>query len=128
MKTRKMPTLILLTLLFLSGCGVHTSLVGNLNGNMTNVELTRKNFTVLERISGTSTATYIMGIGGLSNKALIEKAKADMLSRHDLSRHDLTGGSMAIINLTVEDHVSSFLIFYVKRTVTVSAHLIEFTD
>ncbi|HOC85958.1 MAG TPA: hypothetical protein PLP79_01020 [Prolixibacteraceae bacterium] len=123
MKTRKMPTLILLTLLFLSGCGVHTSLVGNLNGNMTNVELTRKNFTVLERISGTSTATYIMGIGGLSNKALIEKAKADMLSRHDL-----TGGSMAIINLTVEDHVSSFLIFYVKRTVTVSAHLIEFTD
>jgi hypothetical protein len=45
-----------------------------------------------------------------------------------LSRHDLTGGSMAIINLTVEDHVSSFLIFYVKRTVTVSAHLIEFTD
>ncbi|HNZ68064.1 MAG: DUF6567 family protein [Prolixibacteraceae bacterium] len=118
-----MPTLILLTLLFLSGCGVHTSLVGNLNGNMTNVELTRKNFTVLERISGTSTATYIMGIGGLSNKALIEKAKADMLSRHDL-----TGGSMAIINLTVEDHVSSFLIFYVKRTVTVSAHLIEFTD
>ena len=123
MKNLKIAIVLTLTAFLFQGCGIHSTLVGNLNGNMTNVELTRKNFTVLERISGTSTATCIMGIGGLSNKALIEKAKADMLSRHNL-----TGGSKAIVNLTVEEHVSMVLFFYVKRTVTVSAHLIEFTD
>lgn len=123
MKTLKIVIIFFLTMTLFSGCGIHTALFGNLYSNVTSVELNKKNFQVLERISGSSTATYIMGIGGLSNKALIEKAKADMLSRHNL-----TGGSKAIVNLTVEDHVSAFLFFYVKRTVTVSAHLVEFTE
>ncbi len=123
MKTIKIFATVLLTAILLSGCGIHTALVGNLTGNMTNVELSKKNFKVVELISGTSSATYIMGIGGLTHKALIEKAKADMFSRHDL-----TGGPKAIVNMTVEDHFATYLIFYVKRTVTVSAHIVEFTE
>ncbi len=123
MKTLKIVAIFVLTVTLLSGCGIHTALVGNLNSNVTSVELSKNNFKVLERISGTSSATYIMGIGGLSNKALIEKAKADMLSRNDL-----TGGSKAIVNMTVEEHIAVYFIIHCVRTVTVSAHLIEFTE
>ncbi len=123
MKTLKIASLFILLSLFFSGCGISTALVGNVNGNLTNVELSRKNFKVIDRISGTSSTSYILGIGGISAKALVEKAKADMLSKQDL-----TGGSRAIVNVTVEEHISSWFIFYMVRTVTVSAHLIEFTD
>jgi len=44
------------------------------------------------------------------------------------ARNDLTGSSKAVVNVTVEEHIAAFLIFYVRRTVTVSAHVIEFTD
>ncbi len=123
MKTIKIATLFFLTLFLLTGCGIHTAMVGNLNGNVTNVELNCKNFKVLERISGSSTATYILGIGGVPQKALIEKAKADMFAGHDL-----TGTSRAIVNVTVEEHLTAYFIFYAIRTITVSAHLIEFTE
>ncbi len=123
MKTLKIVAIFFLTMTLLSGCGIHTALVGNLNSNVTNVELSKKNFKVLERISGTSSATYILGIGGMSEKALIEKAKANMLEKIDL-----IGGSKAIVNVTVEEHVAFYFIFQCVRTVTVSAHLIEFTE
>ncbi len=123
MKSLKNAILLLLAAFLFQGCGIHTALMGNLTGNMTNVELSKKNFKVVEKISGTSDATYIMGIGGLSHKALIEKARADMLKGTDL-----TGSSKAIVNVTVEEHLASYLVFYVKRTVTVSAHIVEFTE
>ncbi len=123
MKNLKIAMALLLVTFLFQGCGIHTALVGNLTGNMTSVELSKKNFKVVERISGSSDATYIMGIGGLSHKALIEKARADMLKGTDL-----TGSSKAIVNMTVEEHLASYLIFYVKRTVTVSAHVVEFTE
>lgn len=123
MKSLKIAITLLLVAFLFHGCGIHTALMGNLTGNMTNVELSKKNFKVIERISGTSDATYIMGIGGLSHKALIEKARADMLKGTDL-----TGNARAVVNVTVEEHLASYLIFYVKRTVTVSAHVVEFTE
>lgn len=123
MKVLNISVVILFATLLLPGCGIHTALVGNMAGHMTNVELARKNFKVVDKISGTYTATYIMGVGGLSHKALIEKAKADMFARNDL-----TGSSKAVVNVAVEEHIAAFLIFYVRRTVTVSAHVIEFTD
>lgn len=123
MKPILIIVVLILTSFFLDGCGIHTAFVGNMAGHMTNVELARKNFKVVDRISGSSTATYIMGVGGLSHKALIEKAKADMFTRHDL-----TGSAKAVVNVTVEEHITAYLFFYVKRTVTVNAHVVEFTD
>ena len=67
-------------------------------------------------------ALYIFGIGGLSKKALIAEARAKMLARSNI-----IGGSKAVINETVEVSYSffPFVRFY---NVTVSAHIIEFTD
>ena len=67
--------------------------------------------------------TYIFGIGGHSNKALIEKAKSKMLENANL-----IGGARAIINLTTESHISIIYPIYFKRTITVSGHIVEFTD
>ncbi|GAB2611405.1 DUF6567 family protein [Belliella aquatica] len=113
----------LVTIFLLNSCGLHTTHVGNINGNMTNVELSKKNFQVVERVSGTSTATYIFGIGGLSNKALIEKAKSKMLQKADI-----VGGSKAIVNLTTESHLSDIFPFYFRWTVTISGHIVEFVE
>lgn len=39
---------------------------------------------------------------------------------------NLINGSKAIINVTTEEHFSGFAPFYVKRSITVSAQVIEF--
>ena len=41
---------------------------------------------------------------------------------------DLTGGAKAIINVTSESHLTFVLPFYTRKTITVSAHIVEFTD
>ena len=123
MKQIKTLSTLFLLAIILSSCGVHSTLVTNTNSNATNVELSKKNFTILDQVSGESSANYIMGIGGLSNKALIENAKADMLKKANL-----LGGSKALVNVTIESHYSAFYIFYFKKTVTISAHIVEFTE
>lgn len=107
----------------MTSCGIHSAMVGNINNNTTNVELSKKNFKVIDRVSGQSTATYVFGIGGLSNKALIEKAKTKMLENANL-----TGSSKAIINVTTESHNTLVVPFLYQKTVTVSAHIIEFIE
>jgi len=112
-----------LFLIMLGGCGVHSAYVSNVNSNSSVVNLSMKNFEVVERVSGSSTATYFLGIGGISNKALINKAKANMLEHAFMA-----GKARAIINVTNESHVTFVLPFFVQKTVTVSAHIIEFTN
>ena len=123
MKKLKQLSFCAIIILLFSSCGLHTTHVGNFNGNMTNVELSKKNFQVVERVSGKSSATYIFGIGGLSNKALVEKAKSKMLQNAEI-----VGGSKAIVNLTTESHLSNIFPFYFRRTVTISGHIVEFTE
>lgn len=107
----------------MASCGIHSAMVGNINNNTTNVELSENNFKVIEKVSGKSNATYVLGFGGLSNKALIEKAKSKMLEKANL-----IGGSKAIINLTTESHTSIVYPLFFKRTITVSGHIVEFTE
>lgn len=121
MKTFKIITIVILSTFLLSSCGVNTALVANLNNNTTNVELSQKNFKVIEQVSGSSSAKYILGIGGIKEKALVEKAKAKMLENSNLN-----GSSKAIINQTTETHITMVFPFYYKVTVIVSAHIIEF--
>lgn len=90
--------------------------------NMTEIELSRKNFKVINSVQGEAQAMYVFGIGGLSKKALISEARADMLSKADI-----VGGSKAIINETVEVK-HSFLPFVRKFKVIISGHIIEFTE
>lgn len=123
MKKIKILSLVFLTSILMTSCGIHSARVGNINNNTTNVELSKKNFKVIDRVSGQSTATYILGIGGLSNKELIEKAKTKMLENANL-----TGSSKAIINVTTESHNTLVVPFFYQKTVTVSAHIIEFIE
>jgi len=114
--------LIVGIVLCLSSCTIHSGLTTNLNNHNTEVVLSRNNYKVVEKVQGESRALYIFGIGGLSKKALIAEARAKMLARSNI-----IGGSKAVINETVEVSYSffPFVRFY---NVTVSAHIIEFTD
>ncbi len=123
MKTFKILSIVFFTSILMTSCGIHSAMVRNINNNTTNVALSRKNFKVIDRVSGESTAIYVLGIGGLSNKALIEKAKTKMLENANL-----IGSSKAIINVTTESHMTLVVPFFYQKTVTVSAHIIEFTE
>ena len=119
---KKTIFLLLGIALLFSGCAIHHGLTANANLNTTEVVLAKKNFKVIESVQGKSQAMYILGIGGLSKKALLAEARANMLANANI-----IGDSRAIINESVElKH--SFFPFVRKHQVTVTAHIIEFTE
>lgn len=107
---------------FLSSCGVNGALVLNQNQNTTQVHMTSNNFKVVDKVSGTSSVKYICLIGGLRKKQLYENAYAEMMNKANL-----LNGSKAVVNVVTEEHVGGVPPFYLKRTITVSANVIEFT-
>ena len=107
---------------FLSSCGIGHALVTNHNQNATEVHLSGNNFNVIAQISGSSEASYVLAIGGMNKRQLYENAYSTMMKKANL-----LNGSKAIINVMTEEHVSGFAPFFVRRTITVSAHVIEFT-
>lgn len=109
------------TLLF-SSCGFHNGLTSNFNNHNTEVVLSEANYTIVDSVMGSAKASYILGLGGVSKKSLIAEAKAEMLRNANL-----VGSSKAIINETVEVHTS--IVWFVRtKTITVSAHVIEFNQ
>ena len=121
MKRIRIYTMLLLTA-FLSSCGIGTALVTNHNQNATEVHLSGNNFKVIDQISGSSEASYILAIGGKSKRQLYENAYSTMMKKANL-----LNGSKAIINVMTEEHLSGFAPFFVRRTITVSAQVVEFT-
>jgi hypothetical protein len=107
---------------FLNSCGIGHAYVANHNQNATEVHLSANNFKVINQVSGSSEASYLLTIGGIDKKQLYENAYSAMLKKANL-----LNGSKAIINVMTEEHFSGFAPFYVKRTVTVSAQVVEFT-
>ena len=94
---------ILLGIAFLfSSCTVHFGLTSNSNIHSTEVVLSKKN--------------------GISKNAMIAEARANMLSKVDF-----IGTSKAVINETVEVKYTLFP-FFREYLVTVSAHIIEYTE
>lgn len=122
MKTIKTILAILIISVLVTSCGIQHAFVLNTTGNVTNVELNKKNFKVVGKVSGSSTANYIFGIGGINKKALIENAKSEMLLNANLE-----GAARAIVNVTIEEDFRFYLVYF-KRTVKVSGHVIEFTE
>jgi len=112
--------LILLTFLF-TGCGVNNALVVNTNQNVTQVNLSSNNYKVVDKITGTAEVKYILLIGGMSHKQLYANAYAAMMEKANI-----VSGSKAIINMVTEEHFGGVPPFYIVRTVTVSANVIEF--
>ena len=115
--------LFLVAILFLSGCGINSGLVNqySVNGANSNVVLQKKNFKVLETVSGESSDSYLFFIGG-HKQNLVAKAKQNMI---DNAR--LYGTSKAIINVTIEEH-AVFKFVYIERIITVHGTVIEFLE
>jgi hypothetical protein len=84
--------------------------------------LAKKNFKVVDQVTGDARATYVLGIGGLSKKGLVTAAKTDMYNKVNF-----IGSSKAIVNETVEIKHSFFPFFRTYR-VFASGYVIEFTE
>jgi hypothetical protein len=110
------------SLFSLNSCGVNSALVANFNQLSTQVELSGNNYKTIDRVTGSAEVEYILLIGGMNRKQLYANAYADMLNKADLMT-----GSRALVNVVTEEHIAGVPPFYFKRTITVSAHVIEFT-
>lgn len=110
----------ILSVLMLSSCGVHFPLSHNLNLNVTNVDLGDNNFTVIKTVSGEAETRYVLGFGGLKKRSLLELAKKEMIAEAEMD-----GKSRALINVTVEEYVKSF-VFVTRRKVVVTGQVVEF--
>lgn len=106
-----------------SSCGVNHAFVLNSNQNATQVELSSNNFKVVDRVSGSSDVNYVLFIGGMNKKQAYADAYAKMLEAANLE-----GSSKAIINVVTEEHIGGIPPFFTKRTITVSGHVLEFTE
>ncbi len=105
--------------LLFSGCSVSSGHIGH--GIMTQVDLSQANYTVVDTVTGEASASRFIGIG-LSSFDLAGRAKRDMIDQANLGQ-----GSRAVINVTIDRELSSYII-YDTTTVYVTAEVIEFTD
>lgn len=122
MKKIVIYSVLLLLAAFLSSCGISTARVTNHNQNATEVHLSGDNFKVIEQVSGSSEVSYVLLIGGMDKRQLYENAYSAMMKKANL-----LNGSKAVINVMTEEHANGFFPFFVRRTITVSAQVIEFT-
>lgn len=113
-------TIAIALIVSLNSCGVHSALVLNHNQNATQVHLASKNYEVIKKVSGTSDVSYVLIFGGVNKKQLYENAYSQMVEEANLT------GSQALINVVTEEHIGGAPPFYYTRTITVSAHVIEF--
>ena len=121
MKKISIYSVLLLLAAFLNSCGIGTALVANHNQNATEVHLSGNNFKVIDQVSGSSEVSYVLAIGGMNRRQLYQNAYSEMMKNANLLNN-----SRAIINVMTEEHVSGFAPFFVRRTITVSAQVIEF--
>ncbi len=122
MKKIGIYSVLLMVAAFLSSCGIGTARVTNHNQNATEVHLSENNFKVIDQVSGSSETSYVLAIGGMNKRQLYENAYSMMMKKANL-----LNGSKAIINVMTEEHFSGFAPFFVRRTITVSAQVVEFT-
>ena len=122
MKNISIYSVLLLLTTFINSCGIGAAFVTNHNQNATEVHLSGNNFKVIDQVSGSSEVAYVLAIGGMNKRQLYQNAYSAMMKKANL-----LDGSKAIINVMTEEHVSGFAPFFVRRTITVSAQVIEFT-
>lgn len=116
-------SMALLLILGLSSCGVNRSWVLNHNQNTTQVHLGQDNFKVVGQVQGQSEVSYVLIFGGPQKKRLYESAYADMLEKAELS-----SGPRTVTHVLTEEQLGGVPPFFYKRTVNVSATVIEFTE
>ena len=107
--------------LLLASCGISQNLTTNANLNQTNVVLSQKNFHVVKNVEAETSATYVFGIGGLSQKALYNNAVAELTKKANLT------GSQALINVTVKTS-GKVILFFGKVIYRAEGTVIEFDE
>ena len=95
MKNFILPVIVTMVI-GLSGCSSFRPSVFNITQSETQVVLSEANFVTLKRASGTITARYIFGIGGLMKNGLAGEATNKMYENAGLS------GSQIIIDKHIE--------------------------
>ncbi|MEO1022598.1 MAG: DUF6567 family protein [Bacteroidota bacterium] len=105
----------------LSGCGLNSTVVYNLNSSQTVVELGERNFEIIDRVQGEAEVSYILFFGGRKVQALNDAAMANLLEKANLK------GSQALVNVTTERYNESYILYNVAKVI-VSAHVVEFKD
>lgn len=68
-----------LLIALLSSCGITGRFPLNADNWNTNVTLNDARYRIVKTVTGHSGSTYVLGIGGMSGKALYSSARADML-------------------------------------------------
>ena len=107
----------------LGSCGVNKAWVLNQNQNTTQVNLGSNNFEVLGQVKGTAEVNYVLMFGGKNKTQMYNEAYSKMIEEAEL-----TSGSRALTNILTEEHLGGFPPFAFKRTLTVSATVIQFTE
>ncbi|MBE6174379.1 MAG: hypothetical protein E7147_02395 [Rikenellaceae bacterium] len=108
--------------ILLAGCSAHLYQSSNENVAKTEVVLSGKNFRVIGMVEGIATATRILGIGGLSEKAVRSNAVAEMYKNAQLY------GSQTIININVKQTELGLPPFYWKTTYSATGTIVEFVE
>jgi len=117
-----LKAVLLVTLLFATGCASYGSLEAN---HTTQVELSEGNFKVIAtNVHGTShgLGLFLSFFGIPFSRALDSVAMDDLMDGVDAE-----GKSIAIINVARERKIQNWLLFHVK-TVEYRADVVEFTN
>ena len=119
-KSRTLFTVIV-AMVVMSSCGVNHAAFLNQNQNSTQVHLAGNNYTIVEKVTGSAEVNYVLFFGGVKKRQLYENAYSDMIGKANLMT-----GSKALVNIVTEEQFGGAPPFYTKRTITVSANVIEF--
>ncbi len=113
---------IMAAAVLLASCGVNQALVLNHNQNATQVQLSEANFRNVGKVMGTDSVAYILLFGGMKKTRMYERAYSAMMDNAELG-----AGPRAVVNVMTEEHVGGVPPFFIKRTLTVSGQVVEFT-
>jgi uncharacterized protein YbjQ (UPF0145 family) len=119
MKAKFFLLAVLSAVLFTGCAGLHT-LTETPIANSPVVTLDQDNFHVVKHVEASAVTKRIMGIGGLSKRAMRQNAVADMMKAAQLT------GSQAVVNVTTKVSTAVWTPFYVKTVVTAYGTVVEF--
>ncbi|MEQ8530240.1 MAG: hypothetical protein RIB86_00180 [Imperialibacter sp.] len=112
---------VMIVMVVISSCGAGRAIMRNQNQSSTQVHLKEDNFKVVSSVSGSAEAKYWVLIGGRKRQQMYNEAYAEMVKSAEL-----IDGPRALVNLLTEEHVGGVPPFFIKRTITVSGHVVEF--
>ena len=121
MKAIKFFLFCLVAVLFASCAGVNMTSYQN-DPVETKVLLSEANYKIVGEATGEWSATYVLGIGGLSKKSLTTNAVSEMYKNAELK------GNQQIINITTTQSVEAWYVFYVVRRAIAHGYIIEFEE